>query len=241
MDGPVTTPGSSARPGLSPETGTRAGVAFVIGAGPGVGLETARRFATEGYAVGLVSRNEQRLQHLANGLAGEGHNVAAAAADITDPIALASALHSLTESLGTPDAVCFCPLPDISRIKPVLETTDDDLMASMQLVVAGAARTVTQLVPTMRSRGTGALLFTTGSAGVSPSADRASSAVSTVAAGMYIRLLRQALAKDNIHVAHVVIKGGIGPGLKHQAADVADRVWAQYMQPAGSGGFDIIE
>jgi NAD(P)-dependent dehydrogenase (short-subunit alcohol dehydrogenase family) len=32
-------------------------IAFIISAGPGVGITVARRFAKEGYKVGIASRN----------------------------------------------------------------------------------------------------------------------------------------------------------------------------------------
>ncbi len=208
---------------------------FVIGAGPGVGVETARQFACRGHPVGLVARSQERLRGLLGELESEGITARAAAADIRDPAGLAAALQGLVGELGVPEIACFCPLPDVARIKPVLQTTAEDLMASLDLVVAGAAGVVRELVPMMQARGSGALLFTTGSAGVDPSPERASSAVSTIAATSYIALLREALAPRGILVAQVVIRGGIGPTMKHRATDIAERVWEQYDRPADTG------
>ena len=41
----------------------------IIGAGPGLGLSTARRFAREGLPVALVARSEGKLKALADALA----------------------------------------------------------------------------------------------------------------------------------------------------------------------------
>jgi hypothetical protein len=63
---------------------------------------------------------------------------------------------------------------------------------------------------------------------VAPSADRASSAVSYAAEVAYARLLHDALADEGIHVAHTAIVGALGPGLRHEPADIADLLWRQH-------------
>jgi NADP-dependent 3-hydroxy acid dehydrogenase YdfG len=45
-----------------------AGLFLGIGAGPGIGLSTARRFAAEGFPVVLAARKVERLEALANDL-----------------------------------------------------------------------------------------------------------------------------------------------------------------------------
>ncbi|HTT89164.1 MAG TPA: SDR family NAD(P)-dependent oxidoreductase, partial [Acidimicrobiales bacterium] len=45
---------------------------LLVGAGPGLGMAVARRFAEEGYRVTLVARSVDGLGHLADGLADTG-------------------------------------------------------------------------------------------------------------------------------------------------------------------------
>ncbi len=61
-----------------------------IGAGPGVGLSTERRFATEGYRVVLTARKVERLEELANDLR-QGPNVGVeiASVDCSDSLQVA--------------------------------------------------------------------------------------------------------------------------------------------------------
>ena len=61
-----------------------------IGAGPGVGLSTARRFAAEGYRVVLTARKVERLEQLANDLR-QGPNVGVeiASVDCSDNLQMA--------------------------------------------------------------------------------------------------------------------------------------------------------
>lgn len=58
----------------------------IIGAGKGLGAAVARRFAAEGFAVGLISRHQGRLDALAAELT----------ADVRDPASIASALQQVS-------------------------------------------------------------------------------------------------------------------------------------------------
>lgn len=108
-------------------------VLTVVGAGPGTGAAVARRFGREGWAVGLVARDLGRLDRLAAALLAEGTHAAATAADATRPDELRAALRDLAARLGQPAALLFAPLPDVSLIRPVLETAPEDLRTSLQL------------------------------------------------------------------------------------------------------------
>lgn len=206
----------------------------VIGAGPGIGFSTARRFAIEGYDVGLVSRTESRLSDLAARLSGDGRldsEVAYVAADAGDGIELRKAILEFEKRLGPTDVLVFCPLPDVDLIKPVLGTTADDLASALALSVGGATTAVSTVVDRMLERRRGSLLFTTGSGGTHPSADRVASAVATTAAATYFRLLRDALRPSGVNVAHLTIRGAVGPGLRHEPDAVADMLWDAHRDP----------
>jgi short-subunit dehydrogenase len=213
-------------------TGRR--VVIIVGAGPGVGAAVARRFAREQYAVGLVSRTAARLDRLAADLReSTGASVATATADATDSTQVESAVAAITDELGPPTALCFSPLPDVGLIKPVLETSPDDLMASLRLNVAGAAAAVAAVLPAMADRGSGSLLFTTGSAALAPDARRAASAVTTTAASVYVSLLRDALGGTGVRVGHTVVVGPIGDeDGQHDPDDVAADLWRHHVGEA---------
>jgi short-subunit dehydrogenase len=57
----------------------------IVGAGPNLGLAIARRFGREGLPVGLVSRDQAKLDKLATQLEGEGVKALGRVADIRDP------------------------------------------------------------------------------------------------------------------------------------------------------------
>jgi NAD(P)-dependent dehydrogenase (short-subunit alcohol dehydrogenase family) len=206
------------------------GIVTIVGAGPGLGAGLARRFGREGHPVGLIARDRERLDALVRDLQGEGISAAAESADARRPDDLRRGLDGLRDRIGSPNVLCYSPLPDIETIKPVVETTPEDLQAALELGIVGAAAAVRHVLPAMRKRGRGTMLFTTGSAVLAPNPDRATSGVANAAQTVYIRMLHDTLAAESIHVAHTVIVGPIGPGMLHDPADVAEHLWQRHIQ-----------
>lgn len=208
-------------------------VIAIVGAGPNLGLATARKFGSEGFDVGLVSRNPDRLEDLVGALRPAGITASAQTADLRRTGQATGALTRVAGVLGPIDVLVYSPLASLDWIKPVTDTSSDDMGAALELGVLGAVDSVDAVLPTMRERGTGTLLFTTGGAAVAPSPDRASSAVSNAAEVAYAKLLHGSLVDEGIHVAHTAIVGGLGPGLKHAPEDVAEVLWRQHVERDG--------
>lgn len=205
----------------------------IVGAGPNLGLAAARRFGTEGFNVGLVSRNVRNLQALSETLDQDGITTTTEPADLRNLGEATVALAHLADTIGPVDVLLYSPLASVEWIKPVAETSSADMGAALELSVLGAIDAVEAVLPSMRERGTGTLLFTTGGAAVAPNAERASSAVSNAAEVAYARLLHDSLAGAGIHVAHTAIVGGLGRNLTHDPADVAELLWRQHVERRG--------
>jgi short-subunit dehydrogenase len=208
------------------------GALVVLGAGPGVGASVARRFGRAGHPVGLVARNAERLAGQAAELSATGVVTATATADVTRPDQVAAALAALTEQLGWVQVLCISPLPDIGLIKPVTATTPADLGTALALNLVGPAAAVQAVLPAMQARRQGTVLATTGSAALEPSAERATSGVAYAAETAYLRMLHDALRPDGVHVGQVVVRGAVGPGLRHEPDAVADALWCHHVERA---------
>lgn len=78
-------------------------VALVTGAGSGIGAATARRLAREGAAIALVGRRRDRLDQVANDIAGLGGHAVAVAADITEPEPAYEAVQGTLDRFGRLD------------------------------------------------------------------------------------------------------------------------------------------
>ena len=205
----------------------------IVGAGPNLGIAAAKRFGAEGFDIGLVSRNARRLHELANTLMDQGITATTEPADLRHPGEATVALAHLADTLGPVDVLLYSPLASVDWIKPVAETSSADMGAALELSVLGAIDAVEAVLPSMRERGKGTLLFTTGGGAVAPHAERASSAVSNAAEVAYARLLHDSLAGAGIHVAHTAIVGGLGRNLTHDPADIAELLWRQHVERHG--------
>ncbi|WP_010306352.1 3-ketoacyl-ACP reductase [Kurthia senegalensis] len=78
-------------------------VAFVTGAGRGIGRAVAEALAKEGVSVGLLARTTAQIEEVANAINANGGKAAFAAADVTNQEEVESAIESLTKQLGTAD------------------------------------------------------------------------------------------------------------------------------------------
>jgi NAD(P)-dependent dehydrogenase (short-subunit alcohol dehydrogenase family) len=78
-------------------------VAFVTGAGSGMGLATARAFAESGAAVALTDINTEALNAAAKDLTGAGHQVLALTCDVSDEDEVAAAVDRTVETFGRLD------------------------------------------------------------------------------------------------------------------------------------------
>src|SRR5438067_5917098 len=79
-------------------------VAFITGAGSGMGLATARAFAESGAAVALTDVDRTALDTAAEDLTAAGHQVLALTCDVTDEEQVAAAVDHTVDTFGRLDA-----------------------------------------------------------------------------------------------------------------------------------------
>jgi len=204
----------------------------IVGAGPNLGAAVARRFGREGMSVGLVSRSAAKLEELANVLNEEGITADFAAADIRDAEALSTAIRSLADRLGPVEVLEYSPLPAKEFMKPIRETTVDDLRGPLEFSVLGAVAAALAVAEPMVEAGSGSVLFTTGGAAIRPYPERTGVGVSFAGEVAYARMLHEALAEKGVHVGHTAISGRIAPGADHEPDDVAEVLWRHHTDKA---------
>jgi NADP-dependent 3-hydroxy acid dehydrogenase YdfG len=203
---------------------------IIIGAGPNLGQAVARRFGREGFAVGLISRNQSKLDDLASELEADGITAAGAAADIRDADALTAAIESLAEKLGPVEVLEYSPLPAKEFMKPILETGVDDVRGPLEFSVLGSVAATQAVIGPMLEAGKGTILFTTGGAAVNPYPQRAGVGISFAGEVAYARMLHDELAEQGVHVAHTAVGGRIAPGEDHEPDEVADVLWHHHTE-----------
>jgi NADP-dependent 3-hydroxy acid dehydrogenase YdfG len=202
----------------------------IVGAGPNLGAAVARRFGREGMSVGLIARDAAKLEELAAVLAEEGITAEFAAADIRDAAALGGAIGSLAERLGPVEVLEYSPLPAKEFMKPILETSVEDVRGPLEFSVLGAVAATRAVLGPMLEAGAGSILFTTGGAAVKPYPLRAGVGISFAAEVAYARMLNEELAPTGVFVGHTAIAGRIAPGEDHEPDDVADLLWKRHIE-----------
>lgn len=207
-------------------------VIAIAGAGPGLGAAVAKKFGAEGFAVALIARNPERLAALEQQLVAEGIVAKSYVADIRDHEALTTALESAAEDLGRIDVLQFSPVPSAEFLKPVLDTTVEDLRAAGELSILGSATAVRTVLPGMRTAGQGTILFPNGSSAVSPNGNVAGTSTAFAGESAYAAMLHDALKPEGVHVAQLIIPGGIdGPDPLFASESLAERLWELHAEP----------
>ena len=170
---------------------TNAKVVAVVGVGPGLGRALAVRFARGGYAVALVARQDSSLRSVQNEIESFGGAARSYASDATNE-----------QSVGATFA-------RISQAGGILELSASDFEQAWRVNCLGGLLTAQAVVPGMLERGRGSILFSGATASI-----RGSARFAGLAVGKFgLRALAQSMARElgpkGIHVAHVVIDGGI--------------------------------
>ncbi len=202
----------------------------IVGAGPNLGAAVARRFGRAGLSVGLVARDEAKLGTLAEALRADRITADFEPADIRDADGLAAAITALAERLGPVEVLSFSPLPARGFMKPILETTVEDLRGPLEFSVIGAVAAARAVLPAMLERGVGTILYTTGGAAINPYPLRAGVGVSFAGEVAYARMLHDELRDRGVHVAHTAVGGRIASGGDHEPDEVAELLWRHHAE-----------
>ena len=203
--------------------------AAIVGAGPGLGLEIARVFGIHGFSVALVARTQSKLDELAQMLSTEGIDASGFAANITDPVSLATAFSDIRDAYGSIDVFEFSPADRGLAMTDVLDVTAENVQPQIDFYIHGAISSAQQVIPDMIERGAGTMIFTTGGGSVSPNPRMGN--INIAAAGLrnWVLNLHGALAPKGVYVAHMAISAWIGSGSPEaEARVIAQEYWNLY-------------
>lgn len=170
----------------------------------------------------LISRNQGRLDALAEELGKEGVHAKGFTADVRNPASISSALEQATETLGPIEVLQYSPLPQKDFMRPVLETTPADLVGPIEFSIYGPVAAVHQVVPGMRFLGEnrGTILFVNGGSAVKPGRNVTGTSVAFAGQAAYAELLHEVLGEEGIQVSQLIIGGRIIAGDPEKDPDV---------------------
>jgi short-subunit dehydrogenase len=225
----------------------------VIGAGDATGGAIARRFASGGYTVCVTRRDATKLQPLVDSIRaahGNAHGFASDARKEQDVIAL---VERIENDIGAIEVLVFNV--GVNARASILDETAERYFKIWETDCLAAFLNGREVAKRMVARGRGTILFTGATASLRGSANFAAFAGAKAA----LRALAQSMARElgprNIHVAHVVVDGGIDTefirtnfperyALKEQEGilnpeHIAENYWYLHQQPRDAWTFEL--
>lgn len=203
-------------------------VALVIGAGDATGGAIAQRFAREGFTACVTRRHAEKLEPLVAAIEAEGGAAHGFGSDARREEEVVALVDRIERDIGPIEVAVFNVGGNVRF--PIRETTVRVYTKVWEMCALGGFLIGREAARVMVPRGRGTILFTGATASV-----RGSAGFSAFASGKHaLRALSQSMARElgpeGIHVAHVVVDGGI------DTAFTRDRKGDQYETLKAQGG-----
>jgi NAD(P)-dependent dehydrogenase (short-subunit alcohol dehydrogenase family) len=181
-------------------------VAFVTGAGQGIGRAVATRLSAEGAAVAVIDLNAETARHVADGL----QRAVALQLDVSQPEQVERALQTVASQLGPVDIVANVA-GIFGKVAPVREQTLQDWQRVLAVNLDGPFLCARAALRGMLERGSGTIVNIASGQALRPRANIAPYAVSKAAVIAFTKTLA-------LEVAHAgVTVNAIMPGVTDTA------------------------
>ena len=140
------------------DLGLKGKVALVTGANRGIGLATALGLATEGCDIGICARGEDGLRAATKQIEKLGVRVSAITADVLKPDDASRFVEEAVAQLGGIDILINNVGANVGG-RGLLDSTDEDWERTFHYNVFQGVRLARLVVPHMRKRGGGSVVF----------------------------------------------------------------------------------
>lgn len=139
-------------------------VAFVTGAGSGIGRATAIAFAQEGASIVAVDRTGERAAPTVDAIEAQGGRALPVGCDVADSAAVAAAVQHAIDSFGRID-IAFNNAGVAQPPAPITDITEDEWDRVLDVNLRGVFLCMRHQIPVMLEHG-GAIVNTSSGAGV---------------------------------------------------------------------------
>lgn len=221
-------------------------VCAVLGIGPGNGAALARRFAREGYALALLSRSTELSSRLVEEL---GKEARAYACDTADPAAVRETFANVVRDLGEVDVLIYNA--GAGKRGSIEEVSAEDFEMTWRVNTLGAFVASQQVIPAMKRKGQGSIIFIGATASRRGMPGTAALAPAKMAQKGLAESMARHLWPAGVHVALVVIDGVVDLPKTRQAMpdkpdsfflqpdDIAKTVLSLTEQPPSAWSFEV--
>ena len=189
--------------------------ALIVGAGAGLSASLARVLAKDRIKVALAARTIGDLDALA-----KQTGARAFACDATERPQVEKLFAEVDASLGAPDIVIYNA--SFRTRGPFVELDPLDVEKALAVTAYGAFLVAQQAARRMLRKKHGAILLTGASAGVKGYPQSAPFAMGKFALRGLAQSMARELSPQGIHVAHVVVDGGIRSARRPDSAESPD-------------------
>ena len=189
--------------------------ALIVGAGPGLSASLARALAKDGIKVALAARSTGDLESLVKETGAK-----AFACDASERGQVDKLFAEVDAALGAPDIVIYNA--SYRTRGPFVELNPADVEKALAVTAYGAFLVAQQAARRMLPNKHGAILLTGASAGVKGYPQSAPFAMGKFALRGLAQSMARELSPQGIHVAHVVVDGGIRSARRTETADNPD-------------------
>ncbi len=176
--------------------------ALIVGAGSGISASVARALSRDGYRIALAARKTDKLKSLA---ADTGASLIET--DAADAGQVKAMFAKAEQDLGPLDVVLYNA--SFRTRGPFIDLDPADVARTLQVSAYGGFLVGQEAARRMLERQTGVILFTGASASVKGYAQSAPFAMGKFALRGLAQSMARELGPKGIHVAHVVIDGGV--------------------------------
>src|SRR6202049_3668317 len=189
--------------------------ALIVGVGSGLSASLARLFSKAGRKVALAARTPDDLGALA-----QETGAKAFACDATQRDQVEKLFAEVDVSFGAPDVVVYNA--SYRTRGPLVELDPGEVEKSIAVSAFGGFLVAQAAARRMLPRGQGAVFFTGASASVKGYAQSAPFAMGQFALRGLAQSMARELSPQGIHVAHVVVDGGIRSARRPEPGEGAD-------------------
>ncbi|HUW79908.1 MAG TPA: SDR family NAD(P)-dependent oxidoreductase [Acidocella sp.] len=176
-------------------------VCVVVGIGPGNGAALARRFAAGGYAVALLARSGG----LSAALAAELKDARAYECDVAEAASVKDTFALIRAELGEVDVLVYNA--GSGSWGSVEEITPEAFEAVWRVNALGALLTAQEVIPAMKRKGAGSIIFIGATASLRGMPRTAAFAPAKAAQRILAESMARTLWPAGIHVAILVLDG----------------------------------
>jgi NAD(P)-dependent dehydrogenase (short-subunit alcohol dehydrogenase family) len=189
--------------------------ALIVGAGTGISASLARRLAALDVKIGLAARNVGKLDALA-----AETRATTFAVDASEASAVAELFDEVDKRLGEPDLVIYNA--SARAHGPIASLDPAAVQKAIAITAFGGFLVTQQAAKRMVPRGRGAILLTGATASVKGFALSSAFAMGKFALRGLAQSAARELGSKGIHVAHLVIDGGVRSARNSDPADRPD-------------------